>query len=95
MSCGIFESVIYHQIDRFRQTVFFSAKVAIVKETFRFLDENENEDEISLKKFFAYSQTINTPKSFMALLFHLKISTVIFTEEAEGISRPQNDKTSN
>ena len=45
--------------------------------------------------FLAYSQIIDTLESFIALLFHQKISTVIFTEVAKAIFLPQNVKTSN
>ena len=32
--------------------------------------------------FFAYSQIIDTLESFIALLFHQKVNTVMFTEGA-------------
>jgi len=41
-------------------------------ETFRFKDENDYAYEISLESFFAYSQIIDTPDSFIVHLFHRK-----------------------
>ena len=38
--------------------------------------------DLTREVFFAYSQIIDTPESFIALLFHQKINTVILTKGA-------------
>ena len=45
--------------------------------------------------FFAYSQNIDIPESFILPFFTRKVSTVIFSEGGYTLSRSQNDKTSN
>ena len=62
-------------------------------ETFRFKDEDEY--EIWLKVFFAYSQNVDSPESFILPFFTGKVSTVTFSEGGYSLSGSQNDKTSN
>ena len=66
-----------------------------VIETFRFYnDEYDNEYEIFLR-FFAYSQNIDSPESFILPFFTTNISTLTFSEGGYTLFRSQNDKTSN
>ena len=48
--------------------------VAAILETFRFKDEDDYEYEIWLKVFFAYSQNIDSPESFILRFFTRKVS---------------------
>ena len=59
-----------------------------------FEDEDDYEYEIWLS-FFAYSQIIDFPESFILPFFIRKVSTVIFSEGGYALSRSQNDKPSN
>ena len=45
--------------------------------------------------FFAYSQNIDLPVSFILPFFTGRVSIVIFSEEGYALSRSQNDKTFN
>ena len=46
--------------------------------------------------FLAYTPKIDTPESFISLIFFTrKVTTVLFIEEGPDLSRSQNDKTSN
>ena len=45
--------------------------------------------------FFAYSQNIDSPESFILLFFTRKVSTVTFSGGGCTLSCSQNDKTSN
>ena len=47
------------------------------------------------ESFFAYSQYIDSPESFILSIFTRKVSTVTFSEGGYTLSRSQNDKTSN
>ena len=62
-------------------------------ETFRF--EDEDDYEIWLQVFFAYSQDIDTAESFILPFFTWNVSTVIFSEGGYALSRLQKDKTFN
>ena len=61
----------------------------------RFKYEDDFECEIGLKIFFAYSQNIDFPKSFILPFFTRKVSTVTFSEGGCTLSRSQNDIISN
>ena len=63
--------------------------------TFRFKDENDYEEEIWFKVFFAYYQKIDSPEFFIVLFFTRKVCTVIVIEGGWAFSRLQNTKTSN
>ena len=46
--------------------------------------------------FLAYTQKIDIPESFISLIFfNRKVTTVLFIEGGQHLSRSQNDKTSN
>ena len=48
--------------------------------------------------FLAYTQNVDTPESFISLIFVFltrKVTTVLFIEGGQDLSRSQNDKTSN
>ena len=45
--------------------------------------------------FFAYSQNVDSPESFILLFFTGKVSTVTFSEGVYTLSRSKNDKTTN
>ena len=53
----------------------------LVIQSFRFGDENEYENEISLKGFTRVRKKKNCPESFILLFLTQKVSTVIYTEE--------------
>ena len=59
-------------------------------ETFRSEDEDDYEHEFDLK-FFAYSQNIYFPESFILPFFTRKVSTVNLSERGYSLSRLQND----
>ena len=72
---------------------FNTSNQEITIETFRFKDDNEY--EIWLLSFFAYSKNIDSPESFILPFFTRKDSTVIFSEGGYALSRLQNDNTFN
>ena len=67
----------------------------LLLETFSFKDENGLRVRDLTQSFFAYSQNIDSPESFILPFFIRKVSTVIFSEGGYALSRSQKDKTSN
>ena len=65
-------------------------------ETFRFQDKGRRLRVGDLtSSFFAYSQKIYSPESFILPFFTRKVSTVTVSEGGYTLYRSQNDKTSN
>ena len=57
------------------------------KEAFRFWDENDCKDEVWLELFATYATKNETPETFIYFFFTSKVSTVMYSEGGQALSR--------